>query len=454
MRVGVDGFNLAMPRGTGVATYGRVLTQALTAAGHEIDMLYGMNMGPRTPRLLREIIFFDSLDSEKHPAKPIPFTPRWFRELRYAALPAQAIEVPVTGRVIAETFATRMPAYDRILNVQDLFRAADRYFKRWNRFLTVRVPNPPAVMHWTYPLPIRLEGARNIYTIHDLVPLRLPYTTLDNKRLYLRLIRGCLRWGDHVCTVSEASRADIMALLGVPGDRVTNTYQSATHAAPLRNPQELAGWLAGLFGLEPQGYFLFFGALEPKKNVGRLLEAYLGSGLSTPLVIIGGRAWKSESELRLIRPDVVAPGQVGAAQRVRQMDYVPGAWLAGLIQGARAVMFPSLYEGFGLPVLEAMQLGTPVLTSTESSLPEVAGDAALMVNPYKVADMTAALQQLDTDPALRDRLAAAGPIQAKRFAMEPYQARLAALYDAVLAGPAGVSIVAGRDTGWPDAPTR
>ena len=163
----------------------------------------------------------------------------------------------------------------------------------------------PDIMHWTYPLPIRLEGARNIYTLHDLVPLRLPYTTLDNKRYYLRLLRGCLRWGDHICTVSESSRRDIIDLLGARPDQVTNTYQSIRINKPpaqTDTPEGLAAWLRGLFGLEPGRYFLFYGALEPKKNIGRLIEAYLSASLPIPLVIVGGRAWKSEGELRLTQP--------------------------------------------------------------------------------------------------------------------------------------------------------
>ena len=241
IRIGVDGFNLAMPRGTGVATYGRVLTQALAGIGHPVDVLYGANIGPRTPALLREVMFFDSLDQEGTRKRPGMMTPRWIREALGDRRASTAVPVPITGRVLSEPFRARMPAYDRILNVGDLWGRAERHFRLWGSFMPVRIPDPPAVMHWTYPLPIRLEGARNVYTLHDLVPLRMPYTTLDNKRLYTRLIRGCLAIGDHVCTVSEASRRDIMDLFGVPPDRITNTWQSAIPApAPVQTSAELA----------------------------------------------------------------------------------------------------------------------------------------------------------------------------------------------------------------------
>ncbi len=436
-RIGLDGFNMAMPRGTGVATYGRELSRTLGSMGYGVDVLFGMSIGSRTPELLREILFFDSLDREAGRKPPVPMTPRWLREVFGTPLGLDAATVPVTGRVVAGALAGRMPYHDRILNAPDLFDVANRYFRRTKRFLRVRVANPPDVMHWTYPLPILLEGARNIYTLHDLVPLRLPYTTLDNKRAYFRLIRGCLRWGEHVCTVSEASRRDILSLFSVSADRVTNTFQTAGLPEQLGPGEDIAGWLARLFGLVQGGYFLFYGALEPKKNVGRMIQAYLASGIETPLVIVGGRSWKAEGELRLI---VGADGKpTRSAERVRVLEYMPAAWLGTLVRGARAVLFTSLYEGFGLPVLEAMQLGTPVLTSTTSSLPEVAGDAALLVDPYDPGAMSEALRQLDGDDALRARLSGLGLQQARRFAPAEYSARLAGLYRTVLGRAVGGS---------------
>lgn len=443
-RIGLDGFNMAMPRGTGVATYGRELSRTLGRMGHSVDVLFGMSIDGRTPELLREILFFDSLESEKRRKTPIPMTPRWLREILFTSLGLASTEIPVTGLVVAEALAERMPYHDRILNAPDLFDVANRYFRRTKRFLRVRVANPPQVMHWTYPLPILMQGARNIYTMHDLVPLRLPYTTLDNKRAYLRLIRGCLRWGDHVCTVSEASRRDILSLFSVDPDRVTNTFQTAGLSEQVKPGEDIAGWLTRLFGLTYKGYFLFYGALEPKKNIGRMIQAYLASGVQTPLVIIGGRSWKAEGELRLI--GTAEGGHARGAGQIHVLDYMPGTWLGTLVRGARAVLFASLYEGFGLPVLEAMQLGTPVLSSTTSSLPEVAGAAALLVDPYDPGAIAGAMRALDDDPGLRAQMSEAGLIQAEHFAPARYAERLAALYGKVLSTPPGVPMIAGRTT--------
>ena len=116
------------------------------------------------------------------------------------------------------------------------------------------------------------------------------------------------------------------------------------------------------------------------------------------------------------------------AERVRRLEHLSRPLLARLIRGARAVLFPSIWEGFGLPVLEAMQLGTPVLTSDRGALAEIAGEAALLVDPYDVAAIAAGIKALDADPVLRDRLAAAGPRAAARFSAEAYAGRLEIMY--------------------------
>jgi glycosyltransferase involved in cell wall biosynthesis len=285
-------------------------------------------------------------------------------------------------------------------------------------------------MHWTYPLPIRLEGAANIYTLHDLVPLRLPYTTLDAKRAYRDLLAACASQAAHLCTVSEASRADIVAEFGLDPGRVTNCYQASPLPIPVDDPQDDAAMIENIFGLPHRGYFLHFGAIEPKKNIGRLIEAYLSTGISAPLVLTGGRGWQAQEELRLLVPDDEADTAHGRrmAERIRRLEHLSRPLLAKLIRGARGVLFPSIREGFGLPVLEAMQLGTPVLTSNQGALAEVAGDAGLLVDPYDVADIAAGIKALDGDAALRERLTAAGPRAAARFSGEAYAGRLEAMY--------------------------
>ncbi|MCK8783911.1 glycosyltransferase [Roseomonas sp. NAR14] len=432
-RISIDGYNLALEKGTGVATYARNLSFALRDLGCDVGILYGGSAPASRDPLMREVAFFDT-----EPLK-IPKWTRTLRELRgnvAALLGLRAARIPVTGKVIVETYRSRLPYFDQIWNARDLFVASYAFFDLFKRHLDVSMPGgTPEIMHWTYPLPIRVKGARNIYTMHDLVPLRLPYTTLDAKRRYFRMCQMLIRDADHIVTVSEASRRDIIGLLGVPEDRVTNTYQTveipARHAA--RPLDMVRGDIEGTFGLTMGNYFLFFGAIEPKKNVGRLIEAYLASGVTGPLVIAGKKAWKSEDELKLLFDDhiryLVADGPYTFTRhRVVHLDYVSFPLLVSLIRGARAVLFPSLYEGFGLPALEAMLLGTPVMTSNTASLPEVVGDAALTVDPYDTRAMAEAIRRLDTDAQLRARLAAMGPGQAAKFDSAAYRKRLTSLY--------------------------
>jgi len=434
LTIGIDGFNIAMPRGTGVATYGIGLAETVRDLGHATLGVFGVDVG--TAPDTREILFFDRIGKDQPPETRKRHRRRLRREWFRSLLPVHGLTVPMTGAVERQAFADRLPPFDRLVSTAALFEIAEKRLRRNGGFLTLRVPDPPEIMHWTYPIPIRLEGARNVYTLHDLVPLRLPYTTLDNKQVYHRLIELCVTQGDHVCTVSESSRNDILRLFpALSPDKVTNSYQTAPIPEPLlaRDPREDARVVEGLFGLPHRGYFLFFGALDPKKNLARIIEAHITSRSETPLVIVGARHWGTEQESRIFGGKGISLYGEAAARGLVQLDYLPREMLLRLVRGAKAVMFPSLYEGFGLPALEAIRLGTPVISSNTSSLPEVVGDAGLLVDPYDVSAIAGAIRAIDTDPAVAARLAAAAPAQAAKFSDEAYRARLAAMYARVMA---------------------
>ncbi len=438
-RIAIDGYNLALEQGTGIATYARNLSQRLGALGAEVGVLWGQRGASAEDELLREVMILDA-----RAPKPTSLQ-RTVRDLRAGLrlrMGAVAKPVPVTDRVIRRGMEARTPHADVMWNIPDLYRAAVQGMGVSRRFAEVTLPNGPAVMHWTFPLPIRVKGAKNIYTIHDLVPLRLPYTTLDVKRRMMATLRGIAGAADHIVTVSEASKRDIVNLLGVPEERVTNTYQAVELPERLVTmPEEMArAAVEGTFGLSWGKYWLFYGAIEPKKNVGRLIEAYLASGSQHPLVIVGKQAWKVRQELGLIYEDdhrvMQEPEWTDGVQvfsrrmrdRVILLDYAPFRLLISLIRGARSVLFPSLYEGFGLPVLEAMSLGAPVLTANVASLPEVVGDAAVLIDPYDVRAIAEAIQALDAHESLRAELSRRGPRRAAEFGNEAYDRRLTEMY--------------------------
>jgi glycosyltransferase involved in cell wall biosynthesis len=366
---------------------------------------------------------------------PARQSPKWLRPTidRWALFKGLPL-YPVHDRGLVELrgFEDRFPRFDRMYSAALLFERAHLHFRSKRRFLTVRLEDPPAIMHWTYPVPVRIAGSRNIYTLHDLVPLKLPFATLDTKRVYHRVIEGCVSGGAHIVTVSESSRNDILAMFDASPDRVTNTYQHApVPPTAMANDGED---VTGVFGLRQGGFFLYFGAIEPKKNIPRLIEAFLSVETDAPLVIVGARAWQKDEELRLM--EAVGRSGGAGARRIVQLDYLPRRLLMKLAAAAKAVLFPSLYEGFGLPVLEAMQLGTPVVTSIMGSLPEVAGDSALLVDAYDVPALAEAIRRIDTDPALRARLSAAGRRQAARFSLDRHRRALHDVYTRVLAAPA------------------
>lgn len=422
-----------MPQGTGVATYGAALGQAVRSLGVSLDGLFGVPVG--TEERLREVLFFEAL--ERGYVRPRgSATWRWLKTWTEPLRHFPVVPVSESALVDRSYFVDRLPAFDRILSSPYLFERAERHFIRTRRFLRIAVDDPPALMHWTYPVPITLSGCPNIYTLHDLVPLRLPHATLDRKRYYYRLVKRLASDADHLCTVSEASRNDIISLFGVEPKRVSNTYQTAPIPEELNlvSRSQSAQDIEGVFALQQRGYFLYFGAIEPKKNVGRLVEAYLSIRTDTPLVIVGARAWTSERETALIAAaQARSAGTSAGGQRIVVMDYLPRRLLMMLVAGARAVAFPSLYEGFGLPLLEAMQLGTPVLIGNRTSLPEIAGGAALAVDPYSVSDIAQGLRRLDGEPRLRADLTREGCERAQFFSLAAYRERLHAMYSAVLA---------------------
>jgi glycosyltransferase involved in cell wall biosynthesis len=427
-RIYFDGLNLSLERGTGIATYTRMLSQIVRDLGHDVGIVFSSPQRPAKIPLMREISFFDSRDlAPIFSAKQV-----WAAigdQLR-SPLGARPSAINLTGAVITDQFKGRMPVLDHLFVARNLFANAGRYFSWSGRFTNVHFDTAPDIFHCTYQLPLRAKGARNIYTIHDLVPLRLPYTTLDNKQHTYRLLRKIAAEADHIVTVSENSKRDIVQLLGVEEERVTNTYQAVEFPRELvaRSDDLLAEQLRSSFGLDFKDYLLFYGALEPKKNVVRLIEAFLLSAVDIPLVITGAGGWGNRTETKMIKELRGAAGSHGRP-RIYHLEYVNLPMLVTLIRGARAVLFPSLYEGFGLPVVEAMLLGTPVVTTRASSLPEIAGDAALYVNPYDVEDIARGIKKIAADAGLRAELEQRGRVQAELFSVARYRDRVATLYD-------------------------
>lgn len=247
-----------------------------------------------------------------------------------------------------------------------------------------------------------------VVTVHDLSFLRAPERFRPANRAYLSLLTGlsCQR-ARRVIAVSEFTKKDVMKVYGLPPEKVDVVYSGLDPHMRRPAPQAIADFRLA-HGL-PEKFILYLGTIEPRKNLSTLIRAYAKARpAGVKLICAGAQGWMYEDvfqtveELRLSR-DVIFPGYVAA----EELPY----WYSA----ADIFVYPSSYEGFGFPVIEALACGAPTITTHASSLPEAAGDAALLVPPDDSAALAEALARLLSDEALRTDLAARGPAQARRF---------------------------------------
>ncbi|MBS9721297.1 glycosyltransferase family 4 protein [Tianweitania sp. BSSL-BM11] len=268
-----------------------------------------------------------------------------------------------------------------------------------------------------------------VVTMHDLSVLKMPQFHPPERVAFMtREVEVAMERATAIITVSDFIRHEIAAHFGLPLERIFTTSLAGS-ADFFARDQAITAPILATMGLKPGGYALYAGTIEPRKNLERLLAAYeaLPTTLRTrfPLVLAGYKGWNNAGIHARIR-------QATAEGWARYLGYVPEEALPHLFAGARLFAFPSLYEGFGLPVLEAMASGVPVVCSNAASLPEVAGNAALMVQAEDVEGLTAALERGLTDEAWRDGAIAAGFSQAARFSWARCARETADVYRHVL----------------------
>ena len=282
----------------------------------------------------------------------------------------------------------------------------------------------PDIYHGTNYAVYPCRHSLRVMTIYDLSFLRYPEYVTAVVRTYGQRVRQCLRWTDLVVTISESSKCDIVELLNVPPEQVWVTPLASRYAVDNQGGStEMAAVEPGNFGTNTgselilerfanRPYILFVSTLEPRKNVVRLIKAFdqlkTERQIDHQLVLVGRKGWQFEPIFEAI---AASPWR----HHIRHLDYLSDAEVAYCYENADVFAYPSLYEGFGLPVLEAMTLGCPVVTSNTSSLPEVAGDAALMVDPTSVEELAEALGRVIGDRTLRQTMIELGQQQAAQF---------------------------------------
>jgi glycosyltransferase involved in cell wall biosynthesis len=322
--------------------------------------------------------------------------------------------------------------------------ALERFRNRWPNFSVrrtlphtplIRIPltlsaelrkNPVDVLHVQFTSP-PFSPCPVVVSIHDLSFEHLPQTFKWRSRKQLRItVRRSARAAAQVVTLSQYARNDLVSTYRLKPEKVNVIPLAApSHFRWTSNEQELQR-VRQTYGIEGE-YILSVGAIQPRKNLSRLIAAYSRlrgakpGGKLPKLVLVGKCAWLYEETLRTIR-------ELGVTDSVVLTGYVPQADLPPLYSGTLCFVYPSYFEGFGLPPLEAMQCGAPVIVGNRTSLPEVVGNAGLLVDPFDVDDIASAIQRLIADSGLRTTLRAQGLERAKLFDWQKTARQTLAVY--------------------------
>lgn len=370
----VDG-KMLVSGGTGVATYARMVRDASQSLS-------------RLPLVLD--------------ARPAPLLPAWL-----AAMPGGTRDLRRVGSDVGR----------QRLEGDDLYRRAHIHFGYHKRLFRLRSrAHPFGIMHWTYPVPIQMTGWVNLYTVHDMIPIEQPDLTPINAVRHRAVLDAITAQATGIITVSHNARRAIIAGLGCAPDFVTNAGQSVDLPAP--TDAQAAPALPG--DLLPGGYLLILGSVEPRKNIAGMIAAYAASNTAMPLVVAGPDGWRSDDLNAIVAQ---TPGVV-------RLPYLERATAMQLVANARALLFASLAEGFGLPMIEAMAMGVPVMTSDRGALAEVADGAALLVDPTDQGEVAQAISRLSSDDGLCGDLKVRGITRAGDFSPARFADRLGAIYAA------------------------
>lgn len=270
-------------------------------------------------------------------------------------------------------------------------------------------------------LPPIYKQTKSIVTIHDLSYIRVPETASPSLKKYLDMVvPRSIKRATHIHAVSEATRQDIIACYNTPPEKISVIHNAVEARF---KPVDISKDIFVKYRIPDAPYIISVGTVQPRKNYSRLVQALvrIRHKHDVHLVIVGGRGWLEDEFYETIR-------QTNMSDYVHITGFVDDNDLPALYTGAICMAYPSLYEGFGIPVLEAMACGTPVLTSTTSSLTEVAGDSAILVNPYDVEAIQHGLEQLISDQNLRHTLFQKGLLHVQKFKWEHSAQQLKDLY--------------------------
>ena len=304
-------------------------------------------------------------------------------------------------------------------------------------------PSHHQLERWVLPIEIALAGldvlhspdfippfhgtTRSVITVHDLAFLLYPHFLTPEHARYYSQIDQAVRRTDHIIAVSRSTKNDLIRLLGVSEDRITVIHEAVSRR--FRRVEDAAALLAlrQRYSL-PTAFILFVSTIEPRKNLPTLLRAYgrlrEDYKVEAPLVVVGKQGWLFEDVFATLE-------RLNLGDHVRFLGRVPTEEVVLLYNAAAVHVHPAYYEGFGLPPLEAMTCGTPTIVSNVASLPEVVGDAGLLIEPEDVEGWAVAMHRVLSDPALRAQMREKGLRRAAAFSLERMARETLAVYEKV-----------------------
>lgn len=437
LTIGVDALNASLAQGTGIATYARGLSETALAGGGRVQFVFDRPLPPKGAAL--SVAAFDAQIDARRARLSASLAGRIMHRIAVAIRAAgsagaiKGVAVNDNGAVLRKAYAERIPEQAGLVFADGLGEFSNLTFRSARRFANLKMKPCPDIFHWTTPIAASCPGAINLYTIHDLVPLRLPDATLDVKASYEALVRSLARRKEHILTVSEHSRRDIVNHLGADPDHV-HTAPPVVEADPVvaaESEEEIKAYLAKAYNVRWKKYFLFFGSIEPKKNLGRIIEAYAGANVDYDMIIVSALSWLADNDLRLLAPYIDDAEETPLSKTTRRLEYLPRRDLHRLIRGARAAVLASTYEGFGLPVAEAAAYGVPSLAAKGHALEETGLNGAVYADPFNIAEIRNSLIALASNDALCRTLGANAEKAAARFRKERQIEAFSKIYESI-----------------------
>ena len=380
-RIGID-ITSAISQGAGIGRYTRELVKAVLMERKDDQFMLFSAKQPRGGQV--EIPFLSSPSNVVY--KEIPINERWLHRIWYR------LKVPLS----VQNFTGRL----------DLFHSPD------------------------FVLPPIGKKTPTLLTIHDLSFIHFPETFTPALVTYLnRIVPWSIERATHILADSQATKDDLAAHWNVPREKVSVLYLGVSGMfKPITNPRSIKS-VQKKYNLDGKPYVISVGTIQPRKNYRMLIRAFRPVAERFPhdLIIVGGRGWKYDQ----ISEEVESQGLL---DRVHFLGFVDDADLPALYSAATLFTLPSLYEGFGLPILEAMACGVPVMASDVSSLPEVVGNAGVLLPAKDIVAWSQAMMELIEDMSRRTRLVGAGFLRAREFTWSKAARELAAIYDQLIIG--------------------